>query len=141
MLPDVALHRSLEFSRFSSMDGSAIVNTLDLVHNCNIDPHILLRGRVDVNTHAQPFDTPSWLRRYDDRLTCLRSNRIQRYLRPFTHRAPSNDGCIHSRIPYYSYLSASIGSNLEAFIAGHIPKTNPIPTETLMPAIGAHAGT
>jgi hypothetical protein len=37
----------------------------------------------------------------------------------------------------YSYLSASIGSNRAAFIAGHMPKIKPIPTETFMPAIGA----
>lgn len=45
------------------------------------------------------------------------------------------------RIEAYSYLSASIGSNLAAFIAGHIPKINPIPHETVIPRIGAHVGT
>lgn len=41
----------------------------------------------------------------------------------------------------YSYLRASIGSNLEAFIAGHIPKTSPIPHDTVIPTTGAQVGT
>ena len=42
---------------------------------------------------------------------------------------------------YYSYRSASTGSNRAALLAGQIPKNNPIPTDTTIPNPVAHNGT
>jgi hypothetical protein len=49
-------------------------------------------------------------------------------------------GPVSASVPY-SYLRASIGSSLEAFLAGHTPKINPTAADTARPVITAHSGT